>query len=285
MAITFRTSLGQALTHAQMDENFSSVYFSSSIHDTDTTAKELRLWFDNDTDPLTYDSVILPAPGGTGTVTINNDGDNRLVTANGDGTIQGEENFLFDGSVLNLTGRFEPIDTVGNLSIGNDAGLAATAGGNVLIGAYAGQDLGGTDNVVLGDGALSSADQTDNTTAIGNSSLQNLISGDNNTAIGFNTAENVDSGTGNVYIGKEAGPSTTNVTENNKLYINNSSTITPLIGGDFSTGVATINSILQLQLRTTNPPTSSEGMIMASGSAGSSKLYYYNGTAWVDLTA
>jgi hypothetical protein len=24
---------------------------------------------------------------------------------------------------------------------------------------------------------------------------------------------------------------------------------------------------------------------MASGSVGSSKLYYYNGTAWVDLTA
>jgi hypothetical protein len=47
----------------------------------------------------------------------------------------------------------------------------------------------------------------------------------------------------------------------------------------------TINSILQLQLRTTNPPTSSEGMIMASGSAGSSALYYYNGTTWVDLTA
>ena len=46
-----------------------------------------------------------------------------------------------------------------------------------------------------------------------------------------------------------------------------------------------INSLLQLTRRTTNPITPVEGSIMASGSAGSSKLYYYNGTTWVDLTA
>jgi hypothetical protein len=46
-----------------------------------------------------------------------------------------------------------------------------------------------------------------------------------------------------------------------------------------------INNILQLQRRDTNPGSPVEGMIMASGSAGSSKLFYYNGTAWVDLTA
>jgi hypothetical protein len=46
-----------------------------------------------------------------------------------------------------------------------------------------------------------------------------------------------------------------------------------------------INNILQLTRRTTNPISPVEGSIMASGSAGSSKLYYYNGTTWVDLTA
>jgi hypothetical protein len=46
-----------------------------------------------------------------------------------------------------------------------------------------------------------------------------------------------------------------------------------------------INSLLQLTRRTTNPISPIEGSIMASGSAGSSKLYYYNGTTWVDLTA
>jgi hypothetical protein len=46
-----------------------------------------------------------------------------------------------------------------------------------------------------------------------------------------------------------------------------------------------INNILQLTPRSTNPISPVEGSIMASGSAGSSKLYYYNGTTWVDLTA
>jgi hypothetical protein len=54
----------------------------------------------------------------------------------------------------------------------------------------------------------------------------------------------------------------------------------------FASGsVVTINNILQLQRRTTNPGSPVEGMIMASGSAGSSKLFYYNGSTWVDLTA
>jgi hypothetical protein len=46
-----------------------------------------------------------------------------------------------------------------------------------------------------------------------------------------------------------------------------------------------INNILKLTVRSTNPISPVEGSIMASGSAGSSKLYYYNGTTWVDLTA
>ena len=45
------------------------------------------------------------------------------------------------------------------------------------------------------------------------------------------------------------------------------------------TGSLMIKDILQLSVRTTTP-TPSEGMIIASGSAGSSKLYYYNGTTW-----
>jgi len=50
-------------------------------------------------------------------------------------------------------------------------------------------------------------------------------------------------------------------------------------------GTFTIPDLLQLPVKTTDPISPVEGMIMASGSAGSSKLYYYNGTAWVDLTA
>jgi hypothetical protein len=242
MAITFRISKGSALTHLEMDENFSSVYFSSSIHDIpNSTSKELRLWFDNDTDPLTYDSVELPAPGGAGTVTIDGDVNNRVLTANGNGTIQGEENLIFDGNILTLTGRFEPSTTVG-IAIGTDAGLNATAGDNITIGTNAGLDLGDSDNIALGNNALINAQASNKNTAIGNGSLEELTSGNRNTAVGFNTAQNVEAGSGNVYLGTEAGPATVTPTQSNKLYINNSEDDTPLILGDFATGQVTFNS-------------------------------------------
>lgn len=243
MAITFRTSLGAALTHAQMDENFSSVYFSSSIHNiTNSTSKELKLWFDNDTAPLTSHSIVLPAPGGSGTVTITGDVNNRLLTAVGNSTIQGEGNLTFDGSILTLAGRFEPVDAIGNLSIGTNAGLNAYGGSSVIVGAYAGQDLGGIENVAVGNESLLNANQVSNTVSIGTYSLTNINSGNNNTGIGYTAAENVIAGTGNVYLGYAAGPATLNTNQSNKLYINNSADDTPLILGDFATGQVTFHS-------------------------------------------
>lgn len=241
MAITFRTSLGAALTHAQMDENFSSVYFSSSIHNIpNSTSKELKLWFDNDTAPLTSHSVELPAPGG-GTVTIDGNVNNNVLTATGATSLQGESNLTFDGSILGLVGRFEPIDSTGNIAIGANAGVSATSGDNILIGSSTGQNLQGSDNLAVGNASLINAIDNSNT-AIGNFSLLNLYTGVANTAVGYLTAENVDNGSGNVYIGNEAGPATAGTSQNNKLYINNSADDTPLILGDFATGQITFNS-------------------------------------------
>ena len=48
------------------------------------------------------------------------------------------------------------------------------------------------------------------------------------------------------------------------------------------TGSLMVKDILQLAVRTTTP-TGVEGMIIASGSVGDSKLYYYNGTTWNTL--
>lgn len=39
-----------------------------------------------------------------GTITINNDADNRVLTANGNSTLNGEANLLFDGSTLTING-------------------------------------------------------------------------------------------------------------------------------------------------------------------------------------
>ena len=46
------------------------------------------------------------------------------------------------------------------------------------------------------------------------------------------------------------------------------------------TGSLNVNDLIKLTVRTTNPGSPSEGMIMASGSVGASKLYYYNGSDW-----
>lgn len=239
MAITFRTNNnGVALTHAQMDENFTSLYYSSSLHDSNT---KLRLWFKEITGPDTYHEVSLPTPGGVGTVTIAYDGDNRVTTANGNGTIQGEENLLFDGSILTLTGRFEPTDAEGSIVIGTDAGLNNAAQDNVIVGKEAGQNFAGQGNIAIGYISLVNAVGQDNT-GLGFSSLTNLTTGHSNTAIGARTAENVEAGAGNIYIGYAAGPAASTPSQNNKLYINNSADDTPLILGDFATGQVTFNS-------------------------------------------
>lgn len=242
MAITFRTSLGAALTHAQMDENFSSVYFSSSIHNIpNSTSKELKLWFDTDVPtPVLYHSVELPAPGG-GTVTISGNQNNNVLTATGGTSLQGESNLTFDGNILTLVGRFEPVDAVGNLSIGSGAGTNALDANNILIGQNAGYELQNQLNLAIGNSSLRNATGEANT-AVGSDSLLNLNGGDGNTALGYGTAQNVGSGGGNLYLGYQAGPITYTPLQNNKLYINNIPDDTPLIYGDFATGQVTFNS-------------------------------------------
>jgi hypothetical protein len=65
-----------------------------------------------------------------------------------------------------------------------------------------------------------------------------------NTAIGHAAGSCNTNGSYNVYIGANAGPSSL-TSENNKLYINYTSG-TPLIGGDFSTRVVTIDNCLKV---------------------------------------
>ena len=85
------------------------------------------------------------------------------------------------------------------------------------------------------------------------------------------------SGCDNVFLGHDAGY---NETSSNKLYISNSDTASPLIGGDFAAGVVTINSILTLT-PLSGSPTPTMGMIYSD--ALDSHLYYYNGSVWKQL--
>ncbi len=55
---------------------------------------------------------------------------------------------------------------------------------------------------------------------------------------------------------------------------------TSLTNTHIISGSVTISDILTLAVRTTTPASPQEGMIIASGSAGASILYYYNGSTW-----
>jgi hypothetical protein len=93
--ITYRLEQGSSLTHTQMDNNFRSVIYSSSVQDGGDT-----LWLHFDT--AEEDKYIIPLNGGTGGLTISPNTNNYIVTATGTpGLLDGESNLQFDGDVLN----------------------------------------------------------------------------------------------------------------------------------------------------------------------------------------
>jgi hypothetical protein len=235
--ITYRLENGTiALTHQQMDDNFRSVVYSSSIHDGGDT---LRLHFDTNAN----DYYTIPLAGGTGGLTITGNINNNIVTGTGTaGLIQGESNFTFDGTVVTITGRVSQDDGDNNVFIGLEAGDTIDgATQNVGIGYQSSKNLTGDYNVSLGYGSLESALNSSNTVALGFSSLRNLTTGNSNVSIGANSGTNLTDGAGNVHLGNGAGPGSS-TSESNKLYINNQASNTPLILGDFSTGQVTFNS-------------------------------------------
>lgn len=109
-----------------------------------------------------------------------------------------------------------------NLAIGNDALYTNNTGVN---------------NIAIGHEALYSAKNNDDNLAIGHHALWSNIIGSKNVAIGsFALANN--NGSGNIAIGYKAGY---NLQFDNRLYIANSETDSPLIGGDFSANKLAIN--------------------------------------------
>jgi len=234
--ITYRIEKGTSLTHLEMDNNFRSVIYSSSIHDSGDT---LHLHFDTAAD----DYYTIPLNGGSGGLTITGNVNNRVVTATGTaGLVQGESNFTFDGDVLTITGRVSLDDNDNNVLIGLEAGDSISGAiRNIAVGYASSKNLSGNFNASYGYGALQNAIASSKTVAIGYDSLNSLTSGNNNVSIGADAGLNLTSGTGNVHLGNAAGPGSSTA-ESNKLYINNAASDTPLILGDFSTGQVTFNS-------------------------------------------
>jgi len=226
-----------ALTHTEMDNNFRSVIYSSSIQDGGDT---LFLHFDS----ADEDHYTIPLNGGSGGLTISNNSNNSVVTATGQPSLlQGESDFRFDSDtgVVTIIGRINLRDGDGNILIGEKAGLSIGGDDNILIGDAAGKVLEQNNNTAVGNSALTTAVNVSNTVALGDGALDILTGGNNNVSLGTQAGGTLASGRGNIHLGYSAGPVST-TTESNKLYINNAASVTPLILGDFSTGHLTVNS-------------------------------------------
>ena len=238
--ITYRIEKESSLTHLEMDNNFRSVIYSGSIHDSGTT---LHLHYDT----AVEDKIIIPLGAASAGFTILGNTNDNILTATGQtATLQGESLLKFSSpnSLLTLVGRASIDDGFDNVILGAGAGDNLTSGDgvkNVLVGKGSGTIVDGNRNVSVGYKSLFSADGLDDSVAIGELAFSTLISGTENVAVGRGAGSTLTAGDGNIYIGNLAGPVFSS-TQSNKLYINNQASNVPLILGDFSTGTVVFNS-------------------------------------------
>ena len=173
----------------------------------------------------------------------------------GNETATGNGNLGFGSQPL-----FSLTDGVGNVGIGKNAGRGITTGDNnvvvgnesmyngggdynIVFGNGAGYNIGGNGNVAMGRQTLDANTTGNYNHAIGYQAFSNHTGGSDNIGIGFRAGYNNLTGSSNIFIGSWTGY---NETGSNKLYIDVSTTATPLIWGDFSTNDVTINGNIEI---------------------------------------
>ena len=152
-------------------------------------------------------------------------GNNALFSQSYNGS--GGENTAIGHSALYTNNPDSPSNGTQNTAIGNSALFNNSTGIN---------------NISIGFQSSYNGTENNDNVAIGTKALFSNISGSKNVAVG-NEALFKSLGSGNVAIGYRAGY---NETGDNKLYISNSETNTPLIGGDFSAKKLAINRDMTL---------------------------------------
>ena len=129
---------------------------------------------------------------------------------------------------LGCNAGFATIDGSSNTFLGLNAGRLFEKGSyNTFIGTDAGE--GGPGDTFNHGTTL----YGNNNTALGFQAGNLITGGSNNVFIGSHSGVEIETGSGNVFIGYESGASETG---DNKLYIANSDSPTPMMYGDFSTG-------------------------------------------------
>jgi len=167
--------------------------------------------------------------------------------------------------------------------------VISTAQENIIIGSYSCYDLTtgdynvgvghevmmenvtGSCNVVLGTEACKgvSTNSFSNNVVIGHQAMLDVTTGGNNVCIGYQAGQDLTTGTANVVIGYQAAVGQL-AADNNKLWIANSNTATPLIYGEFDNAFITINGYL-------NITTLKSGATQVAAGAGANELWVTSG--------
>ncbi len=200
----------------------------------------------------------------------------QIADSDGDTKIQVEESADEDIIRFDLggteffrmdSGRIDVVNTGGNVFLGDQAGvngygsdqrntgiganaLTSTTSGwrNTAVGWGALRDnLTGGYNTVLGFVAGYSNQSGYNNTIVG-AYAQYLSGGNNNVSIGRYAGYHA--GSGNVFLGDSAGKDESG---DNKLYIDNTDTIAPLIYGEFDNNLLRVNGVLSIMDQYTFP--------------------------------
>lgn len=210
----------------------------------------------------------------------------------------GSSNFAmgYQSQQLNQTGSanvavgnqslYSNVSGIRSVAVGEEALALSTASFNTGVGFYSLQKTT-TGELNTGIGYFSGYNNTtgNNNVAVG---FYSGGIGSNNTAVGYNSGRN-NTGSSNVFLGYEAGNFTS--TFDNRLYIDNSATTAPLIGGDFSTnrlGVNKVPSTVSTTLHVGGDltvDTRTGTMATYAGFDSSGKLVSFTPTSVIDSTA
>ena len=159
----------------------------------------------------------------------------------GDGSMYSSK-YSFYNTAIGQSALSSAINVSSNTAVGYLALRQLVSGsGNTALGNWAmSGDTLGSNNTVVGVNAMSYAATGSNNVAVGAKAMR-LAHGVNNTVLGFEAGEGDSTFfSGNVLLGYQAGK---NITENNRLFIENSDSNSPLIYGEFDNNLLRVNGL------------------------------------------
>lgn len=292
MPLVKRLIKGSTLTYQEMDDNLS--YLDNKVSGSDgyitrfsgSTALTSSLLNQISSTVFVYGSFNVSQ-----SLTVNNSSVVTLASpsyyiATGSVTASVDVNSSKIFSITSASVNFGQINkTLTNTSFGQETLPASATGyGNAAFGYRALRaNTSGIANIAIGYGALLSNTDGDENVAIGGNALEfntlgsyntaigtaalDLNNADNNTALGYSSGFSNVTGSNNVFLGYKAGFYETN---SNRLYISNSDTTSPLIKGNFSTGLLQLNTAAGTQITgslTVSGSTTITGSLLITGSA------------------